>query len=110
MSEHLARRAPITENFITFWKDVAQTYMIDSQKTDIPWVTFDKKIMRHRSRPVLEEHINWIDPNTGRRVRNVYRSVAEDAKLKGKSSIIGARTGLGVNGNHSNDAAIVRHH
>jgi len=64
--------------------------------------------MRQRYRPVLEQHINWIDPNTGRRVKNVYRGVAEDAKLKGKASIIDARTGLGVNGNHSNDAAIVR--
>lgn len=108
MSEHLSRRAPITEDFIKFWKEVAQVYVLETEKTDIPWVTFDKKIMRQRYRPVLEQHINWIDPVTGRRVRNVYRSVAEDAKLKGKSSVIGARTGLGVNGNHSNDAAIVR--
>ena len=108
MSENLARRVPVTQTFITFWKDVARAYMTESKKTDIPWVTFDGKIMRQRYRPVLEEHINWIDPNTGRRVRNVYRGVAEDAKLKGKASIIDARTGLGVNGNHSNDAAIVR--
>jgi len=108
MSEHLARRAPVTEKFIAFWKVVAQDYMLETKNTDIPWVTFDGKIMRQRYRPVLEEHINWIDPQTGRRVKNVYRSTAEDSKLLGKGSIIGARTGLGVNGNHSNDAAIVR--
>lgn len=45
---------------------------------------------------------------TGRKVYNVYKDSVTDGKFKGKSSIIDARTGYGVNGNHSNDAAIVR--
>ena len=64
--------------------------------------------MWQRYRPTLEERIEFTDPNTGRKVKNIYRGVAEDAQLKGRASIIDARTGLGVNGNHSNDAAIVR--
>ena len=108
MSEHLARRAPVTEHFIQFWKHAAQEYIIDTNKVDIPWVTFDGKIIRQRYRPSVEEYIDWIDPNTGRRVRNIYRASVDDGKLRGKSSISSARTGLGVNGNHSNDAAIVR--
>jgi len=108
MSEALARRVPITQVYIAWWKDLAQTFLLESRKTDIPTVTFDGKVMRQRYRPVLEEHINWIDPNTGRRVKNVYRGVAEDAKLKGKASVIDARTGAGVNFNHSQDGSIVR--
>ena len=108
MSEHLARRAPITEEFMRFWKDTAETYMTATKSTDIPWVTFDGETMWQRYRPTLEERIEFTDPNTGRKVKNIYRGVAEDAQLKGRASIIDARTGLGVNGNHSNDAAIVR--
>ena len=108
MSEHLTRRAPVTEKFISFWKGVAQDYVIETNKVDIPWVTFDNKVLRQRYRPTVETHINFIDPNTGRRVRNIYRDKVEDGKLLGKGSITDARTGLGVNGNHSNDAAIVR--
>ena len=39
---------------------------------------------------------------------NVYEAVAEDGKLKGKSSIQSAGGGTGVNGNHMNDATLVR--
>ena len=108
MSEQLSKRAPVTETFIKFWKGVAQDYILETKKVDIPWVTFDGKVMRQRYRPTVEEAITWIDPNTGRRVKNIYRSQVDDGKFIGKSSIIDARTGLGVSGNHSNDAAIVR--
>ena len=108
MSEKLAAKAPVTEQFIQFWKGVAQTYILETRKTDIPWVTFDGKIMTQRYRPILEEEIRFWDPNTGRYVKNIYKDIATDEKFLGKSSITDARTGLGVNGNHSNDAAIVR--
>ena len=45
---------------------------------------------------------------TGRKIANIYESSAEDGKLLGKGSLNDARIGLGVNGNHSNDAVIVR--
>jgi hypothetical protein len=41
-------------------------------------------------------------------VRNIYEDRAEDASLLGKSSLMRAGIGMGVNGNHMNDATIVR--
>ena len=64
--------------------------------------------MRQRYRPKLQERIEFTDPVTGRKVANIYEARAEDGKLIGKSSIQEAAGGLGVNGNHSNDAVIVR--
>jgi len=51
MSKNLAIRAPVTDNFITFWKKVAKEYVQDTGKVDIPWVTFDGKVMTQRYRP-----------------------------------------------------------
>ncbi|MDB4378628.1 minor capsid protein [bacterium] len=108
MSKNMSQRAPITDNFINFWKEAAVQYVQESKNVDIPWVTFDGKIMRQRYRPKIQERIEFEDPVTGRKIMNIYESSADDGKLIGKSSIIDARIGLGVNGNHSNDAVIVR--
>jgi SPP1 gp7 family putative phage head morphogenesis protein len=108
MSKNLAQRAPVTDNFINYWKEVAKVYVTETQKVDIPWVTFDGKIMTQRYRPKLQERIEFRDPITGRKIANIYESSAEDGKLLGKGSLNDARIGLGVNGNHSNDAVIVR--
>jgi SPP1 gp7 family putative phage head morphogenesis protein len=108
MADHLERRAPVTGKFINFWKGAAEEFIEDTGKVDIPWVTFDGKTMTQRYRPTIEQRIEFTDPVTGRRVYNVYKDSVTDGKLKGRSSIIDARTGYGVNGNHSNDAAIVR--
>jgi len=108
MSKNLAERAPVTDNFINYWKDVARVYVNETKKVDIPWVTFDDKIMTQRYRPKIQERIEFRDPVTGRKISNIYESSAEDGKLLGKGSLNDARIGLGVNGNHSNDAVIVR--
>lgn len=108
MSKNLAARAPVTDNFINYWKQVAKVYVEETKKVDIPWVTFDGKIMMQRYRPKIQERIDFTDPVTGRKISNIYESSAEDGKLLGKGSLNDARIGLGVNGNHSNDAVIVR--
>ena len=108
MAEHLVKRAPVTGKFIDFWKGAAKEFIEDTGKVDIPWVTFDGKRLTQRYRPTIEERIEFTDPVTGRRVSNVVKDSVTDGKFKGKSSIIDAKTGYGVNGNHSNDAAIVR--
>ena len=108
MSKNLAERAPVTDNFINYWKEVAKVFVEETQKVDIPWVTFDGKIMTQRYRPKIQERIEFTDPITGRKIANIYESSAEDGKLLGKGSLNDARIGLGVNGNHSNDAVIVR--
>ena len=108
MSKHLAERAPITGKFVQFWKQAGKLYIDETKKVDIPWVTFDGKVLYQRYRPKVQTVIDFIDPVTGRRVRNIYQDSVTDGNLKGKSSVIRASIGLGVNGNHMNDAAIVR--
>lgn len=108
MSEHLGRRAPVTQKFTKFWNEAAKLYIQDTGSTDIPWVTFDGKRLFQRYRVKEQTSIEWFDPETKRMVRNVYEERAKDGVLKGKSSVGNARIGMGVNGNHMNDATIVR--
>lgn len=108
MSKHLKDIAPVTEDFVSFWKEVADIYITESKRVDIPWVTVDGKVLYQRYRPTVQERIEFLDPVTGRRVMNVYEDTVTDGKFLGRSSIINARSGLGVNGNHMNDATIVR--
>jgi hypothetical protein len=98
MAKHLTERAPITGKFIQFWKDAGESFVRDSQKVDIPWVTFDGKKLYQRYRPKVQTSIEFIDPVTRRRVRNIYEDSVTDEKLKGKASIADARIGVGVNG------------
>jgi SPP1 gp7 family putative phage head morphogenesis protein len=108
MSGHLKDIAPVTEKFVAFWKDVARVYITESKQVDLPWVTMDGKLLFQRYRPVVQERIEFRDPVTGRKVSNIYEDTITDSKFIGNQSIIGARSGLGVNGNHMNDATIVR--
>jgi SPP1 gp7 family putative phage head morphogenesis protein len=108
MSKHLAARAPVTGKFVQFWKLASKKFIVDSEKVDIPWVTFDKKVLYQRYRPTVQERISFIDPVTGRRVMNIYEDSKTDGVLQGASSITNASIAFGVNGNHMNDASIVR--
>jgi len=108
MSGHLSDIAPVTERFVAYWKKVATTYITESQEVDIPWYTVDGKVLFQRYRPTVQDRIEFIDPVTGRKVSNIYEDSITDSRFIGNQSIIGARSGLGVNGNHMNDASIVR--
>jgi ribosomal protein S8 len=108
MAKNLSERAPITGKFIQFWKDAGESYVKETQKVDIPWVTFDGKKLYQRYRPKIQTSIEFFDPVTRRRVRNIYEDSVTDGIMRGKSAIADARIGLGVNGNHANDASIVR--
>jgi hypothetical protein len=108
MSRHLAERAPVTQKFVKFWNAAAKAYVEETQAVDIPWVTFDGKTLFQRYRPKIQTSIEFFDPESKRMVRNIYEDAAKDATLLGKASISRARIGMGVNGNHMNDASIVR--
>jgi hypothetical protein len=108
MSAKLEQEVPVTGKFIKFWKDVAKDYVAESGSVDIPWVTFDGKKMMQRYRVKEQTRIDFKDPVTGKKVFNIYESPSKDGKLMSQSSIQDASIGLGVNGNHSNDASIVR--
>lgn len=108
MSKHLSQRAPVTDQFINFWKKAAKVYVQETEQVDIPWVTFDGKTMMQRYRGKNQTRIEFTDPVTGRKIANIYEGTVEDGKLRGKHAFADASIGLGVNGNHSNDAVIVR--
>ena len=55
-----------------------------------------------------QESIDYIDKLTGRRISNIVQVAPETDALLGAASEIHARSGLGVNGNHANDATLVR--
>ena len=108
MSAKLEQEVPVTGKFIKFWKDVAKDYVAESGSVDIPWITFDGKRMTQRYRVKEQARIDFTDPVTGQKVFNIYEAPSVDGKLMSQASIQDASIGLGVNGNHSNDASIVR--
>jgi len=108
MSRKLEEEVPVTGKFIKFWKDVARDYVSESGSVDIPWVTFDGKKMMQRYRVKEQTRIDFKDPVTGEKVFNIYEAPSKDGKLMSQASIQDASIGLGVNGNHSNDAVLVR--
>jgi hypothetical protein len=108
MSAKLEQEVPVTGKFIKFWKDVAKDYVAESKSVDIPWVTFDGKKMMQRYRVKEQTRIDFKDPVTGEKVFNIYETPSKDGKLMSEASIQDASIGLGVNGNHSNDAVLVR--
>lgn len=108
MSEKLAEAAPSAQNYITFWKRVGQAYAENTGRVDLPWVTFDGKVVWQRYRPRVEKEIRFFDPETGRYVRNIYAQTSDKDELLGRGSIGDIRLGTGVNGTHANDASIVR--
>lgn len=108
MTEKLAERAPVTQTYIDFWKRIGQDYARTTKKVRIPWVTFDGKTLFQDYRPKIQQEIRFFDPASKRYIRNIYQMDAEDGKLLGKGNIGDVRLGLGVNGNHALDAALVR--
>jgi hypothetical protein len=108
MSRQLEKEVPVTGKFINFWKDIAKDFVKESGSVDIPWVTFDGKTMMQRYRVKEQVRIDFTDPVTGKKVFNLYEAPSADGKLASPQSIQDAAIGLGVNGNHSNDAVIVR--
>jgi SPP1 gp7 family putative phage head morphogenesis protein len=108
MSEKLSEQTPSAERYITFWKRVGQRFAEETNKVDLPWVTFDKKLLFQRYRPKVQEEIRFRDPVSGRFVRNIYQTVSDSDEMLGRGSIGDVRLGAGVNGTHMNDASIVR--
>ena len=108
MGGYVDELAPNARTFTTFYKNVAKTYFPLAGTNDFKWVNFRDKVLTQRYRPQLEDSISFKDPITGRTVSNIYRGTIDDDWLKGKSSVTDAVTGLGVNGNHMNDASLVQ--
>jgi len=64
--------------------------------------------MMQRYRVKEQVRIDFTDPITGQKVYNIYEAPSRNGKLMSEQSIQDSAIGLGVNGNHSNDAVLVR--
>jgi hypothetical protein len=87
--------------------------------THIPWVNFDGKVLEQSYMQRFEERLNYKDIN-GDWVTNIIQVdqkteptwfeqlMNKDGKINDIADTISARTAYAVNGNHSNDATIVK--
>ncbi|MDH5185165.1 MAG: hypothetical protein OEX12_14885, partial [Gammaproteobacteria bacterium] len=123
-----SRRPPELLKRFSFWKpDGALSnliYGIRSAKlpkswTNIPWVNFDGKIIEQNFTQVFEQRLNYKDAD-GNWVTNILQVPQKTdptmwEEIMNKTGTINdivdtqkARTAFAVNGNHSNDAVIVK--
>lgn len=87
--------------------------------TNVPWVNFDGKLVEQNFTQVFEERLNYKDAS-GKWITNILQIPQKTdptwwEALRNKSGKINdiadassARTGFAVNGNHSNDATLVK--
>jgi SPP1 gp7 family putative phage head morphogenesis protein len=120
MSGYLEEQVPILGKFTKYFGRLAETYMTETGKAEISWVTFDGKIINQVFSRTMEDRFTYFD-ETGRRLTNIVQFTEKsdppfyerllnigDGKFKDVADVGKARTAFAVNGNHSNDAAIVR--
>jgi hypothetical protein len=112
-------------NFSLFSEDITQGMEIGipnklpKQWNNIPWVNFDGKVIEQNFTQVFEERLNYKDKD-GHWVTNILQVPQKTnptwwEEFRGKSGKINAitdtnkaRTAFAVNGNHSNDATLVK--
>jgi len=87
--------------------------------TNIPWVNFDGKVIEQNFTQTFEERLNYKDAE-GNWVKNILQIpqkteaswwdqvVNKSGKINDIADSTKARTAFAVNGNHSNDAVIVK--
>jgi len=87
--------------------------------TNVPWVNFDGKVIEQNFTQSFEEKLSYIDKN-GNRVNNILQIpqksqatwweqfINDSGNINDVADATKARTAYGVNGNHSNDAVIVK--
>ena len=87
--------------------------------TNVPWVNFDGKVIEQNFTQSFEERLNYKDKD-GNWVKNILQVpqkteatwweqvINKDGKINDIADSTRARTAFAVNGNHSNDAVIVK--
>lgn len=119
MSENLRLQVPILKDFTKYFGRLAQAYAESTGNLNIPWKTFDNKTIEQYFPLGFEERLVYKTPE-GKWVTNFIQVdqkteptffdelLDRDGKMKDISDTSKARTAFAVNGNHSNDAVIVR--
>ena len=87
--------------------------------TNVPWVNFDGKVLEQNYTQVFEERLRYRDRD-GNWITNILQVPqkteaswwdqisGESGKINDIADVTKARTAYGVNGNHSNDAVLVK--
>jgi hypothetical protein len=87
--------------------------------TNVPWINFDGKIIEQNFTQSFEERLRYKDKN-GNWITNIVQVpqktdatwwdqiINRDGKINDIADAMKARTAYAVNGNHSNDATIVK--
>jgi SPP1 gp7 family putative phage head morphogenesis protein len=87
--------------------------------TNVPWVNFEGKVIEQNFTQVFEERLVYRDVN-GNWTTNILQvpqktsaswvdeALNDSGKINDIADVTKARTAFGVNGNHSNDAVIVK--
>jgi hypothetical protein len=87
--------------------------------TNVPWANFDGNIIEQNFTQTFEERLNYIDPN-GLWIKNIIQvpqkteatwweqTINKSGKINDIADVTKARTAFAVNGNHSNDAVLVK--
>ena len=108
LSEKLVNYSSTPRDYIDLHKRIAERYVRETGKVDIPWLSFDKKVFVQNYRPKVDYEVRFYDPSTRRYVRNIYSRTADSSSLQGKAGVGDVRLGWAVNGTHTNDASVVR--
>lgn len=107
-----------SEDIIKGWK-VLFPNKLPKSWTNIPWVNFDNKVVEQNFTQIFEERLNYKDKD-GKWITNILQVPQKTdptwwEAVRNKSGKINdiadashARTAFAVNGNHSNDATIVK--
>lgn len=119
MSEELAIQVPILKDFTKYFGRLAREYSETTGNLDIPWKTFDGKTIEQHFPLSFEERLVYKTKD-GEWVTNFIQAAQKtdpsfldqvldkDGKIHDIADTQKATTAFAVNGNHSNDAVIVR--
>ena len=108
LSEKLVNYSSTPRDYIDLHKRIAERFVRETGKVDIPWLSFDNKVFVQNYRPKVDYEVRFRDPITGQYVRNIYSRTADSSSLQGKAGVGDVRLGWAVNGTHTNDASVVR--
>ena len=108
LSEKLVNYSSTPRDYIDLHKRIAERFVRETGKVDIPWLSFDNKVFLQNYRPKVDYEVRFRDPVTGNFVRNIYSRTADSGSLQGQAGVGDVRLGWAVNGTHTNDASVVR--
>jgi SPP1 gp7 family putative phage head morphogenesis protein len=119
MSENLRQQVPILKDFTKYFGRLAREYAEETKQVNIPWKTFDGKTIEQYFPLSFEERLvyktkegEWVTnfiQNSQKTDPTFFDELLDrDGKIRDVVDAQKAVTAYAVNGNHSNDAVIVR--